>query len=248
VDLGEAMRRLGSRSGVRFEEVDHIDGVAIAGSIWLSGDLPAEDALDTWEAARVEMGSTRLVPVLLGAEPMIHGRQVRGPLPPVDALAVRDALENALVARFSRPVVDRLRAEMAAIRPAWLARSGGSPPGERDLVPFDPGEAVRCALIRGEPWEVPLRLGVGGEGLPEPREHAAILHGWWRDHGAMIAHVGRGELAIHVERPPVRVEDFPPLLWDTLLYCCDAVFQDEDASFAGLRRMLAGPWWSFGWD
>lgn len=205
-----------------------------------------------------------LVPLLVGAEPMIDdldrlgtraaGQRIRGRVKRAagDPQAVRATLEARMAERFSPVVLERLRAEMEAVRAAWLVKPGAAPPAVPDPQPerlFDQSEPVRCLLLGCAPWEVPLYVGLGGHsGSPLPHEQAILLRAWHERHGVALVHVGRGDVAMHAQRPVARVEDLRPLLWEVFLYCYDAAFQDVDGTFAGLRRMLASPWWKFGWD
>lgn len=230
----------------------------------ISEEMPADESLALWEAARLHAPGTGYAPVLVGAEPMAEwfaGKRWSSFLKRIstsrkryaaDPAAVRASLEARLADRFSPQVIERLREEMETVRPAWLVRSGGEPAQPLEMEPsrfVAGGEPVRCLLLRCPPAEVPIYLGLGGwNGSPDPHEQAQLLAGWHARHGTSIVHVGRGSVAMFSERPPVRIDELRPLLWETFLYCYDAVFQDADGTFASLRRMLSSPWWCFSWD
>lgn len=274
----EALRML-ARDGAplgRFDEVDRFTDLPFPVPALISEPMDAEEGLAVWGAAHRLRGSTGLVPVLLGAEPMIdwflgkggsaerfgqpcdqgvpfQGRKGRSalarirqrPALPPQPGPVLEVLADRLRERFSADVVDQLWSQMMTIRPVWAPRSDGLRP--TSAFEHD-GEPVRCVLLGCPPWEVPLFLGLGGwNGSPGPAEQAVLLRGWQQRHQATLLHVGRGTVDLWVERPAVRLDEVRPLLWEVLLYCCDAVFADDDA-FAGVRQMLASPRWSFAWD
>lgn len=267
----EAMRYLEGRGLVlpAFEEVDRYLGTDVSLPIpaFISEEMGPEASLALWSAAREHMPTTRLVPVLLGAEPMIDWasprrlRQLPERIARNRAAAARPPhavlarVEARLAKRFSRQVVDRLHTAMDNVRPAWLVRPGAAPPahdfgGDADAMRFLAApEPIRCVLLGCAPWESPLYLGLGGwNGSPRPHEQALLLRAWWERHGAQLVHVGRSSVELYAERPAVRIEAMRELLREVLLYCHDAAFQDADDSFPTLRTMLAGNWWTFWWD
>jgi hypothetical protein len=260
----EAMRAL-SRRGLkvpRFDELDGFTGHPFPIPALVSDEMDAADSLHLWAEARSTPG-LGLSPLLVGAEPMlddlgrldtlaatrrIRDRIRRASAPPERVLAAR---AGRLADRFSPVVLQRLAGEMASIRPAWRVGPGAEPPSmdAASVLQMDPGEPVRCLLLGCAPWEIPLYLGLGGRsGAPEPHEQAVLLRGWHERHGAALVHVGRGAVAVYADRPARRIEELRPLLWEVFLYSHDAVFQDHDGAFGGLRRMLAQPWWLFSWD
>lgn len=278
----EAMRVF-EREGVpvpRLDEVDRFTDVPFPVPALLSEAMPVDEAVALWQSARRHRLITGLVPVLLGAEPMIDWFGAAGPVrerfgqpqdadapfrgrpgrlalnrirrrPPIpsDARGTFAQLEATLAERFSGPVVAALRGEIDAIQPVWAAH-GGEGIDNNSLLGFEhDDEPVRCALIECQPYELPLFLGLGGfNGSPGPLDQAVILREWGARHDAELLHIGRGTIDMWAERPAVRLDDVRALLWEILLYCCDAAFQDADEAFGGLRRMLATPRWTFAWD
>jgi hypothetical protein len=203
-----------------------------------------------WHEARRVGARSGFVPVLLGPEPMVDWTPRPAPAAALLPL-VEDRLRARACARFSPQVVSRLRAEMDALRPAFLVKGGM--PDNCDSPPsspvFDDSEAVRCVLLGCRAHEIPLWLGLGGwNDSPEPDEQAAVLAAWGERHGTNILHIGRSHVAMWSDRPPRRIEEFRALVWESFLYCWDSAFQDRDANFGGLRRMLGGASWTFCWD
>ena len=138
---------------------------------------------------------------------------------------------------------------MDRLNPVWLVRGDQAAAEGSGPWPFlvEP-EPVRCLLLACRPWEVPLYIGLGGQGAPSPAEQSVVLHGWYERYGTHVVHVGRTMVATHSDRPPERIAELRHLLWEVFLYCGDAVFADTDDSFAELRAMLGGEGWAFWWD
>jgi hypothetical protein len=273
VNAADAMRYLADR-GLRvpsFDDVDRFTGLPFPVTALISEEMTGDESLAVWHAARSHTRRTGLVPVLIGAEPMIewfNGEWGSVLIERISAFReaskadphlIRAALEARLAERFSAQVIERLRGEMAAVRPAWLVRCGRS-----CIAPRDPGfgpvdmdaqrflsdeEPVRCVLLGCRPHEVPVYLGLGGwNGSPEPHEQAMLLKGFGQRHGTQIVHIGRGAVEMYSPRPPARIDELRVLLWEAFLYCFDAAFQDEDSTFRHLRGMLSQEWWCFSWD
>ncbi len=266
MNTAEAMRYLNDRGAriPRFEDIDRFIGFEFPIQAMMTEALPADESLKLWQTARAHAPRTGLVPVLVGAEPMIdwfagadceevlerlHAHRAQSP-----SAAVLETLEQRAIQRFSASVVEQLRAEMNAIRPAWrvLPGHGAEYVGhETDGAPdfLAEEEEVRCILLQCPAVDVPIYLGLGGwNDSPQPHEQSAIFSRWNARFGTQIAHVGRSSIGLWSTRPPTRIDEYRELLWETFLYCHNTAFQDGDATFSGVRQMLAQPWWSFFWD
>jgi len=265
MNTAEAMRYLHDRGAhiPRFEEIDRLIGFEFPIPAMMTEALPADECLQLWETARQHQPRTRLVPVMIGAEPMIdwfaaldceevvhrvHTLRAQG-----RSTDVLETLEQRAIERFSGQVVSTLRSEMFAVRPAWRVTSERShEPCNTDAEQFLPflseEESLRCILLQCEPADVPLYLGFGGwNDSPAPDEQSAMLARWQARFGVQIGHIGRSGVSLFSTQPPSKIDEYRQLLWETFLYCHNTAFQD-DATFSGVRQMLAQPWWSFFWD
>jgi hypothetical protein len=149
-----------------FDEVERVLGRGLPFPVpaLISEELSAGAALALWAASREHTRKTGLVPVLLGAEPMVDlappdpsraGRDVMsargwarmmGNIRKNQAAAAHETfesvvaeLEGRVVDRFSAQVVERLREAMQQIRPVYLVRP--------DQVTAGPGVADEPAQV-----------------------------------------------------------------------------------------------------